>query len=150
MSCWHYNACIIFCWKRHHRLFLGAARKVVPISENRRRKSKLNTTSGVGYMEVNVKTKATRSLEISRQQVQKLTQQFVFIYILDIDSPLSPSTIVFLNKKIFCFFIPRNLFFSRNVGNSIKCKKNSTPPPPPPPKPPPHLTCLRSKIRTRE
>ena len=28
--------------------------------------------------------------------------------------------------------------FSRNVGNSIKCKKNMTPPPPPP-KPPPHL-----------
>ena len=24
-------------------------------------------------------------------------------------------------------------FFSRNVGNSIKCEKNITPPPPPPP-----------------
>ena len=28
-------------------------------------------------------------------------------------------------------------FFSRNVGNSIKCEKNITPPPPP--KPPPHF-----------
>ena len=30
--------------------------------------------------------KATRSHEISRPQAQKLTPQFVFIYILDIDS----------------------------------------------------------------
>ena len=37
-------------------LLLGAARKVVPISKNRQRKAKLNTTSGRGYMEVNVKT----------------------------------------------------------------------------------------------
>ena len=37
-------------------LLLGAARKVIPpISEDRRRKSKLNTTSGAGYMEVKVK-----------------------------------------------------------------------------------------------
>ena len=38
-------------------LLLGAARKVVPISEDRRKISKLNTTSGRGYMEVKVNTK---------------------------------------------------------------------------------------------
>ena len=38
-------------------MIIGAAYKVVPISENRRRKYKLNTTSGGGYMEVKVKTK---------------------------------------------------------------------------------------------
>ena len=37
-------------------LLMGAARKVVTISEDRRKKSKLNTTSGRGYMEVKVKT----------------------------------------------------------------------------------------------
>ena len=38
-------------------MIVGAAHKVVPISENQRRKYKLNTTSGGGYMEAMVKTK---------------------------------------------------------------------------------------------
>ena len=38
-------------------LLLNTARKVVPISEDRQRKSKLDTTSGAGYMEVKVKIK---------------------------------------------------------------------------------------------
>ena len=43
-----------------------------------------------------------------------------------------------LNEKELFFykFFFQNYFFSRNVGNSIKCKKNITPSP----KPPPHLT----------
>ena len=53
-----------------------------------------------------------------------------FIYI-GYRFPLSLSTIVFLSKKIFCFLFPEFILF-RNVGNSIKCKKNITPPPPPP------------------
>ena len=36
---------------------MGATHKVVPISEDRRIKSKLNTTSVAGYKEVNGKTK---------------------------------------------------------------------------------------------
>ena len=47
---------------------LGAARNVVPISmisENRRIKSKLNTTSGAGYMEVKVnKVKTNKEVHI--------------------------------------------------------------------------------------
>ena len=56
----------------------------------------------------------TRSPEISRQHVQKLTPQFfIYIYIyIGYRFPLSLSTIVHLQKKLF--FIPR--FFSRNVG----------------------------------
>ena len=42
---------------KRHSFFLGAARKVVPISDDQQRKSKLNTTSGGGYMEVKVNTK---------------------------------------------------------------------------------------------
>ena len=55
------------------------------------------------------------------------TTNLFFIYI-GYRFPLSLSTIVFLNKKIFCFLFPE-FIFSRNVGNSIKCKKNITPPP---------------------
>ena len=51
------------------------------------------------------------------------------------------------NTTIFVCFLFPDFLFSGNAGNSIKCKKNITPPPP---NPPPHLTCLRSKIRTRE
>ena len=43
--------------------------------------------------------------------------------------PLSLSTIVFLNKKIFCFLFPE-FIFSRNVGNSINARKILPPPPP--------------------
>ena len=84
--CWHCNACMIICWKgmafawhctqngthqwgstnkiqvKHdlgRRLYGGQGQKykVVPISEDQWIKSKLNTTSGGGYMEVKVKTK---------------------------------------------------------------------------------------------
>ena len=74
------------------------------------------------------KNKATRSSEISCQQVQKLTPQFFFYIYIGYRFPLSLSTIVFLKNK-FCFLFPE-LFFSGNVGNSIKCKKNIIPPPP--------------------
>ena len=46
--------------------------------------------------------KATRSPEISRQQVQKLTPQLLFFYIY---------TIVFLKKKNILFFLFPELFF---------------------------------------
>ena len=70
----------------------------------------------------------------------------VFLYILDIDShcPYLMIYYCFSKQKYILFFIPR-INFSRDVGNSIKCKTNIIPPP----KPPPHLICLRSKIRTR-
>ena len=71
--------------------------------------------------------KATRSPEISRQQVQKLTPQF-FLFI-GYRFPLSLSTIVFSKQKNIFVFYSQNFFFSRNVGNSIKCKTNITPPP---------------------
>ena len=38
-------------------ILLDAKHKIIPISKNLQRKSKLNTTSGRGYMEVKVKTK---------------------------------------------------------------------------------------------
>ena len=50
----------------------------------------------------------------------------VFLYILDIDSHC-PYLLLFFKTKIY-FVIPR-IIFSRDVGNSIKCKKNITPPP---------------------
>ena len=57
---------------------------------------------------------------------------FVYIYIgYRFPLSLSTGTIVFLNKKIILFFIPR-IIFSRNVGNSINARKILPPPPPPP------------------
>ena len=53
----------------------------------------------------------------------------VFLYILDIDSHCPYIYYCFSKQKNILFFIPR-IIFSRDVGNSIKCKKNITPPPP--------------------
>ena len=53
-SCWHCNACMLICLKKG-MAFAGHCTQVVPISEDRRRKSKLNTTSGGGYVEAKVK-----------------------------------------------------------------------------------------------
>ena len=95
-----------------------------------RKKKKKNSNKTIKAFHAKcLNNKATRSHEISRQQVQKLTPQFVYIYI-GYRFPLSLSTIVFL-KKNFCFLFPE-LFFSGNVGNSIKCKENITAPTPPP------------------
>ena len=51
----------------------------------------------------------------------------VFLYILDIDSHC-PYLLLFFKTKYILFFVPR-IIFSRDVGNSIKCKKNIIPPP---------------------
>ena len=91
------------------------------------------------------RNKATRSPEISRQQVQKLTPQFVFLYIYWIQIPTVPIYYCFSKQKNILFYISRIYFFQK-CWKQHKCKKNITPPP----KPPPHLICLRSKIRTRE
>ena len=73
--------------------------------------------------------KATRSPEISRQQVQKLTPQFVFFIYIGYRFPMSLSTIVFLKKN--CVTYSQNYFFLEMLEiYSIKCKKNITPPPP--------------------
>ena len=85
--------------------------------------------------------KATRSPEISRQTGSEANTTICFFIYIGYRFPLSLSTIVFLNKKIFSFLFPE-FIFSRNVGDSIRCKQNITPPPPP--EPPPHLICLRS------
>ena len=47
----------------------------------------------------------------------------IYIYLLDIDSHC-PIYYCFSKQKNILFFIPR-IFFSRNVGNSIKCKKTT-------------------------
>ena len=79
--------------------------------------------------------KATRSPEISREQVQKLTPQFLLcIYWIWIP------TVPIYNIKWEIIVLYSQIFFSRNVGNSIKCEKNITAPPP----------YLRYKIITRE
>ena len=76
------------------------------------------------------KNKATRSPEISRQQVQKLTPQLLFFYIyIGYRFPLSLSTIVFLNKNIFCFLFPE-LFFLEML-EIVKNARKILPPPPP-------------------
>ena len=56
-SCWNCNACMIICLKG--MAFAGhcTQKLMVPLSEDRQRKSKQNTTSAGGYMEVKVKTK---------------------------------------------------------------------------------------------
>ena len=83
--------------------------------------------------------KATRSPEISRQQVQKLTPQFfVFVIYIGYRFPLSLYTIY--------FFIPRIYLFWK-CWKLHKMQEKYDPPPPPPQTTP---TFDVSKIRTRE
>ena len=60
----------------------------------------------------NILTRQLVSPEISRQQVQKLTPQFVFfIYILDIDSHCPYLLLFFYKTKKYLVFYSHNLFF---------------------------------------
>ena len=68
----------------------------------------LNTVRA--YVIISLKqNKATQSPEISRQQVQKLTPQFVCFIYTGYRFPLSLCTIIFV-KKNFVFY-SQNLFF---------------------------------------
>ena len=66
--------------------------------------------------------KPTRSPKISRQQVQKLTPQFVFFIYIGYRFPLSLSNIVFLKKKNYlfpeCFFL--EMFEIKNQNKGIE------------------------------
>ena len=55
MSCWHYNACMIICWKGI--AFSARCTQSGTHQWESMTKSKLNTTSGGGYVEVKVNTK---------------------------------------------------------------------------------------------
>ena len=74
--------------------------------------------------------KATRSPEISREQVQKLTPQFL-LYIYWIYIPTVPYNLLSGETSIF-FFNVENSIKREMRKNRFSKKKKSTPPPPPP------------------